>query len=139
MEVPISEVTPHPDPGRQYVGWADGVLQVHDGGGGSRATTAEAGGGEDDARTGLGDADSDGASLAMEAEIGAELTGSESRADVGPTDESRWVWRTRWATYGSKRRRMAGSAASLSQGKGFGGEWLGGGGRVFCGAVRWRS
>ena len=51
-------------------GWR--VLQVHDDGGGSRATTTEAGGGVDDAHTGLGDADSDGASLAMEAEIGAE-------------------------------------------------------------------
>ena len=76
-EVPISEVAPRPDPGRQYVGRAGGALQVHDGGGSSRATMTEAGGGVDDARTGLGDADSDGASLAMEAEFGAELTGSE--------------------------------------------------------------
>ena len=87
-EVPISEMTPRPDPGRQYVGWAGGVLQVHDGGGGSRATTMEASCGVDDARTGLGDADSDGASLVVEAEFGAESTGSESRADVAPKDES---------------------------------------------------
>ena len=83
-EVPISEVAPRPDPGRQYVGRAGGVLQVCDDGGGSRATTTEAGGGVDDARTGLGDADSDGASLAVEAEFGAALAGSESRADVDP-------------------------------------------------------
>ena len=81
-EVPISEVAPRPDPGRQYVGRAGGVLQVCDDGGGSRATTTEAGGGVDDARTGLGDADGDGASLAVEAEFGAALAGSESRADV---------------------------------------------------------
>ena len=62
MEVPILEVAPRPDPGRQYVGRAGGVLQVCDDGGGSRATTMEAGGGVDDARTGLGDADGDGAS-----------------------------------------------------------------------------
>jgi len=83
-EVPISEVAPRPDPGRQYVGRAGGVLQVCDDGGGSRATTTEAGGGVDDARTGLGDADGDGASLAVEAEFGAALAGSESRADVYP-------------------------------------------------------
>jgi hypothetical protein len=89
-EVPSSEVAPHPDPGRQYVGWAVGALQVHHGGGGSRAPTTEAGGGVDDARTGLGDsvdADSDGTSLATEVEFGAELAGSESRADVAPKDE----------------------------------------------------
>ena len=33
-EVPISEVAPRPDPGRQYVGRAGGVLQVCDDGGG---------------------------------------------------------------------------------------------------------
>jgi hypothetical protein len=77
-EVPILEVAPHPDPGWQYVGRAGGVFQVHDDGGGSRATTTEAGGGVDDARTGLGDADSDGASFAVEAEFGAALAGSES-------------------------------------------------------------
>ena len=43
-EVPISEMAPRPDPGRQYVGWAGGVLQVQGDGGGSRATTVEAGG-----------------------------------------------------------------------------------------------
>ena len=72
-EVPISEVAPRPDPGRQYVGRAGGVLQVCDDGGGSRATTTEAGGGVDDARTGFGDANGDGAGLAMGAELGAEL------------------------------------------------------------------
>ena len=59
-----------------------------DDGGGSRATTTEAGGGEDDARTGLGDADGDGASLAAEAGFGAEVAGSEFRAEVAPKDES---------------------------------------------------
>ena len=87
-EVPISEMAPRPDPGRQYVGWAGGVLQVCDDGGGSRATTTEAGGGIDDARTGLGDADIDGSSLAAEAGFGAELAGSEFRADVAPKEES---------------------------------------------------
>ena len=87
MEVPNSEVAPRPDPGRQYVGWAGRVLQVHDAGGGSRATTTEAGSGVDVARTGLGDADSDRASLAVEAEFGTALAGSESRADVAPKDE----------------------------------------------------
>ena len=72
--------------GRQYAGWAGGVLQVQGCGGGSKATTVEAGGGVDDARTGLGDADSDvdGTGLATEDESGAELAGSESRADVAP-------------------------------------------------------
>ena len=87
-EVPISEVTPRPDPGWQYVGRAGGVLQVCDDGGGSRATTTEAGGGVDDARTGLGDADSGGTSWAAVAEFISKLTGSESRADVAPKDES---------------------------------------------------
>ena len=87
-EVPVSEVAPRPDPGRQYVGRAGGVLQVLDDGGGSRATTTEAGGGADDDRTGFGDADGDGASLAMEAELGAELVGSEFTADVASKDES---------------------------------------------------
>ena len=67
---------------------ADGVLQVLDDSGGSRATTTEAGGGEDDARTGFSDADGDGASLAMGAELGAELVGSEFTADVASKDES---------------------------------------------------
>jgi hypothetical protein len=81
-EVPISEVAPRPDPGRQYVGRAGGVLQVRDDGGGSRATTTEAGGGVDDTRTGLGDADSGGASLAAAAEFFSKLTGSESEGSV---------------------------------------------------------
>ena len=51
-------------------------------------TTREAGGGVDDACTGLGDADSDEAGLAMEMESEIELAGSESRADVAPKDES---------------------------------------------------
>ena len=79
-EVPASEVAPRPDPGWQYAGRADGVLQVREYGGGSRATTGEAGNGVDDARTGLGDADNDGTGLAMEAHSGAEMSGSESRA-----------------------------------------------------------
>jgi hypothetical protein len=80
-EVPISEMAPRPDPGRQYVGWAGGVLQceVCDDGGGSRATTTEAGGGIDDACTSLGDADIDGSSLAAEAGFGAEVAGSDFR------------------------------------------------------------
>ena len=87
-EVLISEVAPCPDPGRQYVGRAGGVLQVCDDGGGSRATTTEAGGGVDDARTGPSDADIDRSSLAAEAGFGAEVAGSESRADVALKDES---------------------------------------------------
>ena len=55
-EVLISEVAPHPDPGWQYVGWAGRVLQVHDDGGGSRATMTEASSGVDDACTSLSDA-----------------------------------------------------------------------------------
>ena len=57
---------------------------MHDDGGGSRATTMEAGGGVDDARTGLGDAAIDGPSLAVEAEFGAALAGSEPGTDVVP-------------------------------------------------------
>ena len=48
----------------------------------------EAGEGVGDARTGLGDADIDGSSLAAEVGLGAEVAGSESRADVAPKDES---------------------------------------------------
>ena len=73
--VPVSEVAPRPDPGRQYAGWAGGGLQVRDCGGSSGATTMEAGGGVDDARIGLGDADSDGKGLATEVESGAEMAG----------------------------------------------------------------
>ena len=101
-EVPISEVAPRPDPGRQNVGWAGGVLQVQDNGGSSGATTTEAGGGGDDARTGLGDADSGRASLAVEAEFGAGLTGSESRADAAPEGESAGI-AADWAAGGSTK------------------------------------
>ena len=87
-EVLISEVAPHPDPGWQYVGWAGRMLQLHDGGGSSRATTTEASSGVDNAHTSLSDADSDRASLAVAAEFGAKLTGSESRVDVALKDES---------------------------------------------------
>ena len=73
---------PRSDPGRQYAGWAGGGLHVRDCGGSYGATTMEAGVGVD-TRTGLGDADSDEAGLAME----AEMAGSESRADVAPKDE----------------------------------------------------
>ena len=110
-EVPISEVAPRPDPGRQYVGRAGGVLQVCDDGGGSRATTTEAGGGVDDARTGLGDADGDGAGLAMEAEPGAELAGSEFRADVARKDES--VGMAKKLDDESMRRRAGKTVACL--------------------------
>ena len=75
--MPISEVAPCPDHGQQYVGWAGRVLQVQDGGGSSGATTVDADEGVDDARTSLGDADSDGSSLATEVEFGAEFAGSE--------------------------------------------------------------
>ena len=78
-------------------------MQVQDGGGSPRATTTEAGGGIDNARTGLGDADSDGARLAVEAEFGAALAGSESRADVAPKDEFAFLA----AVYGrAEARRM---------------------------------
>jgi hypothetical protein len=86
-EVPSSEVAPHPDPGWQYVSWAGRVLQVQGDGGGPRAATTEAGNGVDDAHTGLSDANSDRTSLTMEVEFGAELAGSESRADVTLKDE----------------------------------------------------
>ena len=78
-EVPVSKLAPCPDPGRQYVGWVDGRWQVRWGGGGSRATAMEAGDGIDDPHTGLGNTDNDGTDLAMEAESGAEVAGSESR------------------------------------------------------------
>ena len=107
MEVPISEVAPCPDPGRQYVSWAGGLLQVQDGGGSSGATMTEAGSGVDDARTGLSDADSGRASLAVEAEFGAGLTGSESRADVAPKDESTGI-AADWAAGGRRRIKKAG-------------------------------
>ena len=49
MEVPVSEVAPCPDPGRQYsqwyVGWVDGQWQVRDCGGSYWVTTMEAGSG----------------------------------------------------------------------------------------------
>ena len=96
-EVPILEVSPHTGSGRQYAGWAVGVLQVHDDGGGSRATAMEAGDGVDDACAGLSDADSDESSLAMKVEFGAEFAGSESRADAAPKDRPvvlREVWIT---------------------------------------------
>ena len=47
----------------------------------------EASGGVDNTRTGLGGADNNRTGLAMEAEAGAEMAGSESRADVAPKDE----------------------------------------------------
>ena len=84
---------------------------MHDGGGGFRATSTEASSRVDDARTRLSDADSDRASLAMEAEIGAESTGSESRADVALKDESvgmAEVW-----DYGPTQRRAAEIVACL--------------------------
>ena len=84
---------------------------MHYGNGSFRATTGKADGGVDDAHTGLGDADSDGASFAMEAELGAELTGSESRADVAPKDES--VGMADELDYESMRRRAAEIAACL--------------------------
>ena len=42
-EVPVPEVAPRPDPGRQYAGWIDGRRQVRWSGGGSRAATLWAG------------------------------------------------------------------------------------------------
>ena len=111
-EVPISEVAPHPDPGRQYVGWAGGVLQVQDDGGSSGAATVEAGGGVGDARTGLGDADSDRLSLAMKVEFGAEFSGSESRADVAPKDEPAGI--AGGLDYGPMMRRAREIYAHLS-------------------------
>ena len=51
-------------------------------------TTPEASSGVDNACTRLSDADSNKASLAVAAEFGAALAGSESRADVAPKDES---------------------------------------------------
>jgi hypothetical protein len=95
-EVPVSEVAPRPDPGRQYVGWVNGRWQVRWSGGSSGTPTLWAGKVMDDSDTGLGDADSDGTGLAMEIESGAELAGSESRADVAPKDESAGIaadWR----------------------------------------------
>ena len=99
-----------------------------DDGGGSRATTTEAGGRIDDACTSLGDADIDGSSLAAEAGFGAEVAGSDFRADVAPKEESvgmadelecesvrrrwnamrRWVW----AHFGAQASEASGSAAA---------------------------
>ena len=44
--------------------------------------------GIDDPHTGVNNTDNDGTDLAMEAESGAEVAGSESRADVAPKDGS---------------------------------------------------
>ena len=57
-------------------------------GGGSKATTVEVGGGINDTHIGLNGTDNDGTGLAMEAEFGAKMAGSESRAGVAPKDES---------------------------------------------------
>ena len=84
MEVPISEMAPHPVPGWQYVSWAGRVLQGCNDGGGSRATTTEAGGGIDDAHTSLSNADLDRSSLAAEAGFGTEVTGLDFRAELWP-------------------------------------------------------
>ena len=56
-------------------------------GGGSKATTVEADGGVEDTHIGFDDTNDDGTDLAMEAESGADVAGSESRADVAPKDE----------------------------------------------------
>ena len=102
-EVPILEVAPHPDPGRQYVGQAGRVLQVCNDGGGSRATMTEAGGGVDNACTGFSNATINRPGLAMEAEFGVVLAGLESRVDVAVKDSFALVA----AVYGeAKARRM---------------------------------
>ena len=91
-EVPISEMAPRPDPGRQYVGWAGGVLQVCDDGGGSRATTTEADGGVDDARTGLSDAGSLWAYLVAFAEFSAarSIGGFEATGPAEAEGDGDW-------------------------------------------------
>ena len=71
-------------------------------GGSSRATTLCASRVIDDSDTGLGDADDDGAGLTMEAESGAELADSESRADVAPKAKSAGVA----AAMKSERRKL---------------------------------
>ena len=109
-EVPVSEVAPCPDPGRQYVGWVNGRWQVRWSGGGSRATTLWAGKVIDDSHTGLGDADNDGAGLATEVESGAEMAGSESRADVAPKDESAGIA----AAIKEERRRFMEEAEAVA-------------------------
>ena len=111
-EVPISEMAPRPDPGRQYVGRAGGVLQVCDDGGGSRATTTEAGGGADDDRTGLGDADGDGASLAAEAGRGAEVA-----ADWATAEDWRKIVKLREAIKEAKIKAKAIKAKARAKAK----------------------
>ena len=56
----------------------------------------------DDSHTGLGDADYDGAGLAMEVESGAGMAGSESRADVALKDESAGIVRP-WGRLNTSR------------------------------------
>ena len=106
-EVPISEVAPRLIPGRQYVGLVDGRWQVRWGGGSSGATTVEAGGGVGDARTGLGDADIDGSSLA---------TGVEFSCPRGPANAQDVLGRVWWVHWGPLSR--SGPTGSAHAGRG---------------------
>ena len=87
-EVLSLEMVPCPGPGQQYVSQAGRMLQVHDGGGGSRATMTKASSRVDNAHASLSDADINRSSLVAEAGFGTEVAGSESRADVALKDES---------------------------------------------------
>jgi hypothetical protein len=120
-KVAVSEVERWGIPGRKCVRWDNGVLQVHYGNGGFRATTEKADGGVDDAHTGHGDADGDEAGSAMEVEFGAELAGSESRADVALKDGSAGI-AAEWAAGDRRRIKVARIESKARHGGGSAGE-----------------
>ena len=92
-ELPISEVTPRPDPGRQYVGWVDGRWQVRWSGGGSRAATLSAGNAIDDSDTGLGNANNDGGRLGDGGRVWSRVGWLGVQGGCGPQRMSRRVLR----------------------------------------------
>ena len=87
-EVPVSEVAPRPDLGRQYVGRTDRKWQAQWHSGGYVTYTEVTDDEVDDAHIDLNNTDNDGKDPATEAESGAEMAGSESKADVAPKDGS---------------------------------------------------
>ena len=95
---------------------------MRDCGGSYGAAAMEAGGGVDDAHTGHGDADGDEAGSAMEVEFGAELAGSESRADVAPKDESAGI-AADWAAGDRQRIKVARIESKARHGGGSAGEF----------------
>ena len=80
--VPVSEGVPRPDAGQKYICLVDGVWQTKYDGGSSGAATVEVDGGVDDAHDGLDGVKDEGKGLAEETESGADVIGSESRADA---------------------------------------------------------